>query len=89
MVAGKYLILLVYPNGFPTETHLYYADLEKHGEINGKIPLNPVYTTDLNTDFNVSWKTKLHWRFTKMNFRMNESFSVYVNRGLKSTLPNI
>lgn len=52
--AGKYLILQVFPNGNPNSNHLYYANLEKHGEINGKIPLKPVYTADLNTEFNVS-----------------------------------
>lgn len=53
-VVGKYLILLLYPNGILIENHLYYADLEKHGEITGKIPFNPVYTADLSSEFKVS-----------------------------------
>ena len=53
-VAGKYLVLQIFPNGNPNQNHLYYADLEKHGEIKGKIQLKPVYTADLNTEFNVS-----------------------------------
>lgn len=45
------MIMLFYPNGYPYQHHLYYADLEKLGEINGKIPLKPIYTTDLSSEF--------------------------------------
>lgn len=55
-VAGKYLVLQLYPIGNPNENQLYFADLEKHGEIREKIPLKPVYTGDINTEFNVSGK---------------------------------
>lgn len=55
-MVGKYLILQVFPNGNANENQLYFADLEKHGEIRGKIQLKPVYTSDMNNEFNVSRK---------------------------------
>lgn len=53
-MVGKYLIMLFYPNGYPYQHHLYYADLERRGGINGKIPFTPIYATDLSSEFYVS-----------------------------------
>lgn len=53
---GDYLVVTVYPNGNPNQHHLYYMDLKKYGEIVGKLPLKPVYTTDFSSQFDVSEK---------------------------------
>lgn len=53
-VVGKYLIMQIYLYGHQNQQHLYYADLEKNGEIKGKITLKPVYTADANTKFVVN-----------------------------------
>lgn len=70
--AGKYLLLQLFPNGSPNSNQLYYADLEKFGEINGKIPLKPVYTADMNTEFNVSSKLTVKKAMRKSEANLNE-----------------
>lgn len=60
VVAGKYLIMTLFPLGNPIQGHLFYADLETLGEIRGKISLKPIYTTDLSSAFEVSMKWSKH-----------------------------
>lgn len=53
-LVGKYLIILV-NLGVTFRQHLYYADLEKCGEITAKLPLEPIFTAEnVYTEFSVS-----------------------------------
>lgn len=56
-MVGKFLFMFVSENfGFKSPNHIYFADLEKNGEIGGKIPLTPIYKTDFSSTFGVSRK---------------------------------
>lgn len=50
---GKYLILLIIKDC--RDNLLYFADLEKNGEINGKIDVTPI-VTKFEADYDVSTK---------------------------------
>lgn len=50
---------------------LYFADLEKNGEITGKIPLTPIVTEfiadyEVNTNFVVENSWKFKWKQNEM-----------------------
>lgn len=56
---GKYLIVSIVKAC--RDNLLYFADLEKNGDISGKIPLTPI-VTEFKADYDVSEKK---WMFTK------------------------
>lgn len=54
-VVGKFVFMFVSENfGFKSPNHIYFADLEKNGEIGEKISLKPIYNTDFSSTFDVS-----------------------------------
>lgn len=54
-VVGKFVFVFVSENfGFKSPNHIYFADLERNGEIKGKITLTPIYNTDFTSTFDVS-----------------------------------
>lgn len=58
-VYGKHLLLKTWVNNGNSQSHIYYADIEKIGEIRGKLPLTPIFTTDLSSSFEVSGTTNM------------------------------
>lgn len=54
---GKYMIVSIVKAC--RDNLLYFADLEKNGEITGKIPLTPI-VTEFEADYDVSC-ANIHW----------------------------
>lgn len=63
---GKYMIVTIVKAC--RDNLLYFADLEKNGEITGKIPLTPI-VTEFEADYDVSWifEHNFFWKWTKQN----------------------
>lgn len=57
-VVGKYALVRVAVDNGNSQHHIYFADLEKIGEIRGKLQLTPIFERDLSSAFHVSGTTK-------------------------------
>lgn len=53
-MVGKNVLVTV--DNDANQHHIYFADLEKNGEIRGKITLTPIFNADLSSAFDVSRK---------------------------------
>lgn len=77
-VVGKFVFMFVSKNfGFKSPNHIYFADLEKNGEIRGKIPLTPIHNTDFSSAFDVSETTNKTSKALPVGIQIQFTFSFF------------